>query len=306
MTPPLSMGDEVEIIGPSCDATGRKFAISQISGCEYFSCYGLPWYPASSLRLVEELKIGDWVEVIGPTEFGGDKWQGKIFEITCTHTESPAFGGRDLFSAMGVAWYPAKSLRKLAPEEIQQHTSKSNTLTVKFKCDTSEFEEQLDKAADKMWKVLVDERLSAITRDVSLMGKELETVTTENVPEIYDRLSAIEDRVEKSPIGCHNSVHEKLTKRLATIEEKQKDILSLVGAETKRVDNHSNRLSAIETRQDNHGKRLADVEYAASDMQKEIDVLKGEMPEVCDRQRDPAECIREWNAICQKVLDSMR
>jgi hypothetical protein len=63
--------------------------------------------------LVEELKIGDWVEVIGPALGGSENGRGKIFKITQDTTMCTGL------SAAGMAAYPRESLRKLTPEEMQ-------------------------------------------------------------------------------------------------------------------------------------------------------------------------------------------
>lgn len=124
MTPPVfHIDDEVEIIGPSIMGSmrcmGTRFKISQShqdKECERYTADCVPWYPASSLRLVEELKIGDWVEIVGNDIFERSR-VGDIFQINHTWAENGYFSG------IGYTWYSAKSLRKLTPEEIQQHQS---------------------------------------------------------------------------------------------------------------------------------------------------------------------------------------
>jgi len=78
MTPPISIGDEVEIIGLNSindnDNLGDRFKITQIwlkNGEVVYSGECMAGFLASSLRLgEEELKIGDWVQVIGPSRYG--------------------------------------------------------------------------------------------------------------------------------------------------------------------------------------------------------------------------------------------
>jgi hypothetical protein len=71
MTPPhFQIGQEVENIGPDkigCKFGPERFIISMLWKDDqmYYSAEHQPWYPASSLRLVEDLQVGDWVEVIG-------------------------------------------------------------------------------------------------------------------------------------------------------------------------------------------------------------------------------------------------
>jgi hypothetical protein len=67
--------------------------------------------------LVEELKIGDWAEIVGPSEGGKRSEVGEVFKITQTGTDGLAWLGGDFaqcFSAEKRYPYPAKSLRKLA------------------------------------------------------------------------------------------------------------------------------------------------------------------------------------------------
>lgn len=83
MTPPIfHIGDLVEITGPSAVGAriciGEKFTISEIlkrADSEAYSDADHTWYPASSLRLVEELKIGDWVCVVKRSLPGTDEMQ---------------------------------------------------------------------------------------------------------------------------------------------------------------------------------------------------------------------------------------
>lgn len=134
MTPPtFRIGDEVIIIGPTvaghCDFTGHKFKID----CECHGTYageGYPWYPAGSLRLVEELKIGDWVEIIGPSRHGFSEAHGVQFKI------EQVLG--DEYSAPGVAWYRAKCLRKLTPDEVLCHLTKRSGFTIEQRLNSLE------------------------------------------------------------------------------------------------------------------------------------------------------------------------
>jgi hypothetical protein len=79
MTPPtFRTGDNVEIIGPAeygnTDHIGEKFKIETyhkegtgFGGRDLYSVCGLRWYPASSLRLVEELQVGNLGMTIRPS-----------------------------------------------------------------------------------------------------------------------------------------------------------------------------------------------------------------------------------------------
>jgi hypothetical protein len=112
---PLQLGDHVEIIGPgkmgNPSQIGQNFTIEQIDDGYYSDSHIAFWYPASSLRKVEELQIGDEVEVIGPTYLGYEGMKGlksHIWRKTDTGN----------FEIFGSGFFPASSLRKLTPEEI--------------------------------------------------------------------------------------------------------------------------------------------------------------------------------------------
>jgi len=134
MTPPLFIGSQVHVIGPNCEGKCEPqcdFEITHISkdvnGKISYSAFMVPWYPASSLRLVEdELKIGDWVEVIGPDIIGAELHKiGRIFEITQMPDRCKYLGptdDKDCYSTEGIPMYPVTSLRKLTSEEIAMHT----------------------------------------------------------------------------------------------------------------------------------------------------------------------------------------
>lgn len=120
----FQIGDEVEVIDSN---PAQRFVISEVS-TEGFDepCYSAAgvdfWYPARCLRLVakkktalpEELKVGDWVEVIGPC---GDGYipcsdDPKIIQIREINRVG-YFHGVDF----GRPGYPASSLRKLSSVE---------------------------------------------------------------------------------------------------------------------------------------------------------------------------------------------
>jgi hypothetical protein len=124
MTPPISIGDEVIITGPTitgCNCSmGEKFRVSLKCGDAY-SGGGFPWYPASSLRLMPKFKTGDKVIVIGPAINGATGHKlGRVFEITQMPDECGILGpthGVDCYSSEDVPMYPASSLRLV--EELQ-------------------------------------------------------------------------------------------------------------------------------------------------------------------------------------------
>jgi hypothetical protein len=214
MTPPFSIGSLVEIIGPD-KFHSRTFKITQSTGCGEFSAECMPWYPASSLRLVQPFAVGNLVEVIRAPNYDSRNLVGEKFVIDdvdgerCTSVGYPwiradclrlvgewlkigdyaevilpgnSFTGKIgkvmddsgiktvVLYNMGV--WNRENLRKLTPEEIQQHLHPVGECVVKFEVDTSEFEESLDKAVNKMWKLLVNERLSAIEKRLQVLEGE--------------------------------------------------------------------------------------------------------------------------------------
>ena len=126
MTPPIfHIDDEVEIIGPTRNGAnmcrGQKIVIEELNitkDAAYYSDRRLPWYPASSLQLVDDgLKIGDWVRIDNP-EF---KSHGEIFQISGVLLEK---SGTYLSDAPNKRHFAECHLRKLTPEEVKQHTDK--------------------------------------------------------------------------------------------------------------------------------------------------------------------------------------
>lgn len=132
----FDMGNEVVVVGPDRygnDTDKTKFTIVMMwsdDGKTFYSDRYSPWYPASSLRLVEELKIGDWVEVVGSPKYFPQYPAKTIFCVTKGPLECKGilgFGGIrncvDCYCGDGTPFYPPASLRKLTPEEIRQHTA---------------------------------------------------------------------------------------------------------------------------------------------------------------------------------------
>lgn len=297
MTPPIfNLDDEVEIIGARCDGQmeriGERFRISQYhvdQNDERCSAIGFPWYPASSLRLVEEkplspmhvtydykpddyehgtfqvscpcgrkaeidpewrkvdeeLKIGDWVRVVGPAGNGSDFSRGYIFQIS----EKSPIGE---FSTKKSAWYPASSLRKLTPEEIQQYQTA----------------QMLPKPTE----------IQELRRRIHDLEMSLDGFTNGPEPEYVSGFLHVKDPIRK---------------RLSVIEARLGNIDRILEDHWELHTQWRDRLSAIESRLNSlapsHTELMGDVEALAekmSAMQKEIDVLKGEMPEVCEGKPD--------------------
>lgn len=173
MTPPhFQLDDEVEVIG-----TETRFKISQIqknpNGEIVYSAVGEPYYPASSLRLVEELHVGDWVEVVKDTFSCTENDIGKIMRV-CSEP-NPTDGGIELDSGM---WHHPEGLRKLAPDEIAKHLAPTK--------------DELDQIESQF---KLDRRLSDIEKQLVLFSKNvnsrLDALEGER-PEICDCKPAIE------------------------------------------------------------------------------------------------------------------
>lgn len=187
MTPPLSIDDEVEEI-----TTGHRFKVSQIfkncDGSMGYSAIGEAYHPASSLRLVDdELKIGDFVEIVGKSVAGYDDIGtiGKIGGNNSIHSEYQ----------VGMGIYPVKSLRKLTPEEIQQH-----------------MQPKIELSQEALEKIL--ERLSAIGKQLAEHGR-LIAVLNEDSRLDDDRFDDIEKRLEE-----HQASHKTRRGRIDAVEQR--------------------------------------------------------------------------------------
>lgn len=138
----FSLGNIVEIIGQDTYGNrcslGARFKITKLSIAQsgefrdalLMGGVDTMWYPESSLRLVaDELKVGDWVEVIGPVHHGqGPHVNGKIFRISGAISK----GSCRIFSAPCIPWYPPTSLRKLSPEEVAKHLAPKDEMITRM------------------------------------------------------------------------------------------------------------------------------------------------------------------------------
>jgi len=105
---PLVIGDKVRIIGPDIHGYEKEVREDVIRTIDRNNdqYYANGWYPVSSLELVEDLKIGDEVEVVGPGKHGNTCQIGDKFIISKTK--------EGYYSDSEFAfWYPASSLRKI-------------------------------------------------------------------------------------------------------------------------------------------------------------------------------------------------
>jgi hypothetical protein len=115
----MKKGDRVKITGPACygdgSHIGEEFEIDQVDlsrcGPALYTGEGLAWYPASSLELMDELKIGDEVEIIGPSVGGFRCCVGETFKI-----EREKDG---CYDSKNHVFYPASSLRKISKPEYE-------------------------------------------------------------------------------------------------------------------------------------------------------------------------------------------
>jgi hypothetical protein len=125
MTPPLRIGNRVRI-----KKSGTEFVIDEISDdnrfyeTRYTAKEICRWYPASLLELVEELKIGDEVEVIGQPKGVSGKPTGLKSTITAAFEDISGWGYK-----VGDWWYPDSSLHKISkPENNPGMTLKDSLL----------------------------------------------------------------------------------------------------------------------------------------------------------------------------------
>ncbi len=170
----FQIGQKVRIIGPdvTCQVTdqiGKEFVIQDASKKPgmwpiWYSRVGVACYPASSLELVEEeLAIGDEVEIIGKNVHKNSYSEGRKIKIGQIIIDEK-YG--TLYSAPGECGYPASSLRKIEP--------KTGDLKLSVKLDTSEFSKGIEKIQDRLWKIQVEQRLSAIEKGNEELWQKIE------------------------------------------------------------------------------------------------------------------------------------
>ena len=210
MTPPIfHLDDEVET------ANGTRFKISQIwkrtDGSFAYSDPNRRWFHADDLRLVpDELKIGDWVKVIGPDVALNDYYRGRRFRISQTPCQMS-----DMFSCEFYPnYFPAKSLRKLTPEEIEQHLQPKDEIAAKLK----QFDGEIGHLFGSISECLIE------AGDVEARTKCREMKINERLSAIEKRLSAIETLQFSQQDAI---VH--FENRLTFVEKFQRDQSDLVG-----------------------------------------------------------------------------
>jgi len=140
---------------------GTRFKISQIwkkpDGSLAYSDFNLRWFSAGDLRLVEEeLKIGDWVEVISEGYVKGKILQIKALKDSCGQVLA------------GNIYFGPDSLRKLTPEEIQQHSHPKIELSQEAK---DKIRALVSDAITGKSHIGINERLSAIEKRLAFVEK---------------------------------------------------------------------------------------------------------------------------------------
>lgn len=199
----LQLGTEVTIIGPSNSGGythyGERFVISEIltrsEGKSYSSSTYFGWFPANSLRLVEEeLKIGDMAEVLV------DGYGKKIGDVFCIDSIVKGRIPGDLgpyYSANNWPLYSRSELRKLTPDEVEQHTTPKDETSSKIK----QFDGEIA-------------HLLASVQEYLIESGDVEARTKCREMKITDRLSVIEHRQEiqqklLSQLETHQDNHDK-------------------------------------------------------------------------------------------------
>jgi hypothetical protein len=216
----FNIGDEVVITGPTrCGSNahiGKRFKITECDDI-YFSTLDLPWFPWGSLELVP-LTVGDWVEVVGVPS--------KIFQIDAT--DFSKWSGRTYYLDKERHQYPAKSLRKLAPEEIKQHIS-------------GDYRQALTKACIELNLPYNRPPMETIEAMLSMIATDRED---SKYGEVLERLSAIEKRQEEARKYSDDlySITETLAERIYALQ--------------KRVAIIEQRLSSLERLQNGQSKYL--------------------------------------------------
>jgi hypothetical protein len=243
MTPPIfNLGNLVEV-----KESHERFTITQIQHMpeeeREYSDIGQPYYPASSLRLVEELKIGNWVEVIGdPVGIWCDEDKGHVCEIVDIKENRNIRLRGKLFT------YPTKSLRKLTPEEIQQHQTA----------------QMLPKPAE----------LQELRRRIHDLEMSLDGFTNGPEPEYVPGISHVKDPIRKRLSAIES--------RLDKLGPSHSELMGDVGALAEKIGAIEKRQKEQHERMDRFMQDYREHKDFDFDMHDRIKVLEGEMPEACD------------------------
>ncbi len=329
MTPPLNFDDLADIIGP--DRLGRYHDDEQMKidmmwkdGPNlYYSGGCLPWYPASSLRLVEELKVGDYAEVVLP----GTSFTGKIGQVSDDR-------GIETVALFDMGVWNRRNLRKLSDEEIKEHLalkigdwvevigpSAGNSITKTG---------MIDKIISSNPWGPRDQSYSLQNSCFVYLSKSLRKLTPE---EITNYLSKNDPPVNTP----QNQFNEKVDRRLSAIESRLDKLAQSHVDLLRDVEALAEEVGAIEKRQEKINNRCSEVVDAnddilsawkaeREDIKKRLAILEGEAPELCDDCKPPegqisisiqrgknevhgisySECPEECLVWCKRVLDGMR
>lgn len=223
MTPPIFIGDRVRVVGPTSDGrqgTHEDFEVTQIGrnpeGTVQYSALQVPWYPASSLRLVEEeLKIGDFVEIVGaPFGLSTKHGVGK-----CAQVRGKTDQGNYRLSDICYI-YSRSALRKLTPEEIRNQTP-----PLAYRKGDDWIEARLNSLEDHTREN--DARLSAIEKQL----EEQQKTISQFDGEIAHLIGSIQEcLIESGDVEARTKCREmKIEGRLAFVEQIQRDQSDLIG-----------------------------------------------------------------------------
>ncbi len=211
MTPPIfNLDDEVKT------TNGTRFKISQIwkrkDGSFWYAREGMCYHPASSLRLVEELKICDYVQIVGLSTSGDANFPGTIGQIERTV-------GTKFIVDKSPYFYPPESLRKLTPEEVQAHRNPGKPTYEYPITPAKDFDDLTLRDIARMSGICKNEHGVWIS---TLLGR---------AHNIEERLSAIEERldIQGDRLNTIDLEKDDLRKRLAFVEKIQRDQDDLIG-----------------------------------------------------------------------------
>lgn len=204
--PGFQIGDKVVIIGPSVsgeiDEIGKVFEIN-FRGWEIFTGYDIMRkYPLESLetyRVDTDLRIGDWVEVIGPAEGSSMEELGHKFQIRYIQHNGylagfPAMNQKDFRTF----YYHPRSLRKLEIDELEIDEGSGILTPVQTLDMIEERLNWLQEQIDREKKILRDvedsqlnyrKRLSDVEHIVSVMLKTMQAygkIQCEDILEYFD------------------------------------------------------------------------------------------------------------------------
>jgi len=226
---PFQIGDLVEIIGTDDHGfghtIGEKFKITQINRpnapFQWASCVGRAIYPASSLRKVEELHVGDYAKVIGPAiAVGVVKSEcGKIDRVTKINSD----GG----ICVSGWYYPRSSLQKVDGPELKIGDW-CEIIGPSYPCEDNHFGE-----------VFQITQMPDMCRDIHGCRSDKDHYSREGLP-MYPASSL--RKLTPEEVAKHT------TPMLELPREIRKKIATALLAQLTQLNEHEERLSAIESK----------------------------------------------------------